>query len=123
MVSTQAALARCSVHGGVVTPHWYSERDHPRIAEMIELHAAFVGAARRELDERLDDTLHAALLPGARLIAAVLGERFPAVLDARVSPRKAREVLFAAAASCRDPGGARTRGARRPSIMTRRISH
>jgi hypothetical protein len=113
VVSTQTALARCEVRGGTVVPRWFGERDHPRIADVIETYAAFVGATRRELEAHLGATLHRLGLRGARLVAAVLDERFRAGVDAAVAPPRARMAAFEAAAACRGSpvhGGDELRG-------------
>ena len=102
MVSAHVALARCSVQGGVVTPHWLTARDHPWIAELIELHRAFAGEPRRRLDERLVAIERKARTPGTRLVAEVLGGYFGTEVAAEVQPTVARMTTFAAAAGSSD---------------------
>jgi predicted nuclease of restriction endonuclease-like RecB superfamily len=98
VVSAHVALARCSVHGGVVTPHWLTARDHPWIAELIELHRAFAGEPRQRLDERLVAIERKARTTGTRLVAEVLGGYFGTEVAAEVQPTVARMTTFAAAA-------------------------
>lgn len=102
MVSAHVALTRCSVLGSGITPHWLSPRDYPWIAELIELHHAFVGEPRRRLDERLEAVARAARTPGSRLVAGVLDGLFGTAVVADVPPREARAAAFAAAAERAD---------------------
>lgn len=95
------ALARCSVRGDVVVPHWLTERDYPWLADLIEAYAAFVGEPRR----RLDDTLAARPAsagrtpPGWRIAAHVLDRVFRTEIDAVVKPARARAAVFRASVS------------------------
>lgn len=102
MGSGEAALARCSVHGEAVVPHWFTERDHPWILALLEEYLAFVGEPRRRLDERLAARGGGpAAGEGREVVAQVLDRLFPARAAAPAPPRRVRALLFRAAAGRR----------------------
>ena len=51
------ALLRYSVRDGRIVPHYLTERDHPWLRGLIDEHDRFVGHPRRELDERMRESL------------------------------------------------------------------
>jgi len=95
------ALARCSVQGDVVVPHWLTERDYPWLADLIEAYTAFVGEPRRRLDDTLaaQATGAAQAPPGWRMAAQVLDRVFRTEIAAVVKPARARAAVFQASVS------------------------
>ena len=100
MASTPVALARCSVRGDIVVPHWLSERDYPWLADLIESYTAFVGEPRSRLDDYLAAHAAGALQtrPGWRIAARVLDRLFPTEMAAAVKPERVRAAVFQASA-------------------------
>jgi predicted nuclease of restriction endonuclease-like RecB superfamily len=89
-----------SAREGRVSPHWFTPGDHPWLRGLLDEYARFVGRPRRELMERLREPLpHAA--PGGKLRIArrVLDSLHKSKRVSALSPRHARSVLFATAAS------------------------
>ncbi len=99
MGSSSAALGRCSVSGGRVVPSWFTERDHPRLRDLIEQYRAFAGEPRRRLDQHLAACRAELRAWSGRALAVELIDRaFRGEVVGAVPPARARSAVFRAAA-------------------------
>jgi len=103
-----------SVTGPLVVPQFLGTQDHPWLRVLLEERDRFVGRPQRELDARLREPLPCASPPvklklAVRVLAKLQRSRR---IGAAVPPRKAREVLFQAAA----------RDAAPPSVVLARVA-
>jgi uncharacterized protein len=96
MISVPIHLVRYEVHDGEIVPWFLGRRDVPWLRDLIELFEAFVGEPRRALESRLMRSSQTALF---RLAVHVMWQLYPTRVEAAVSPRAARSVLFVAAAA------------------------
>ncbi len=89
----------CSVVGNTIVPHFLGEHDHPWLRVLIEEHERFVGRHQRELDARLREPLPCESPAGKRQQASeVLTRLQRSHRQASVPPRRARALVFDAAA-------------------------
>ena len=93
-------LLSYSVAGSLVVPHFLGEQDHPWLRVLIEEHERFIGRSQRELEARLREPLPCEAPPmKLRLAIQVLARTQRSVRSrSTVSPRKARALVFEAAA-------------------------
>lgn len=88
-----------SVRGGEVALHYFTARDHPWMAALVDEHDRFVGRPRRELEARLREPLPcAAPVRGVRLASLVLTKLYSSRVEAVVAPELARRAVFDGAA-------------------------
>ena len=92
-------LLRGSEHGADLIPRYLDARDEPWLSALLDVHRAFVGRKRRELDERLREPLlpeapAAALSRATYVLDRLCGERTKAARP----PREVRAALFGEAA-------------------------
>lgn len=97
-------LVSYNVAEAFVIPHFLAEHDHPWLRCLIEEHERFVGRRQRDLDARLREPLPCDSPPGKlKLAFEVLtrlqrGQRNTGI----VPPRRARAMVFLAAAGASD---------------------
>jgi hypothetical protein len=93
-----------SVQGRRILPRYLDERDHPWLATLLEEYERFADRPRRELHQRLQQSLAADVPEDKRQHAGrVLGRLCQDIVRTEIAPRKVREVLFREAAA----GGSR----------------
>ena len=103
-----------SVTGSLVVPQFLGPQDHPWLRVLLEERDRFIGRPQRELDARLREPLPCASPPVKLKLAVRVFARLQRTRRtcAAVPPRKAREVLFQAAA----------REAALPSVVLARVA-
>ena len=101
-------LLSYSVAGSIVVPHFLGPQDHPWLRVLLEEHERFVGRTHRELEARLREPLPCeSPVVKVRLAAHVLARlQGRHRIRAPVAPRRARAVLFEAAAREQAPSSA-----------------
>jgi len=97
-------LISYSVAGTFVVPHFLGEHDHPWLRSLLEEHERFIGRPQRDLDTRLRQPLPCESPPGKlKLAVQVLARLRPGHRSAAVvPPRRARSLVFVAAARASD---------------------
>lgn len=98
-------LLSYSVAGSLVVPHFLGEHDHPWLRVLLEEHERFIGRPHRELDARLREPLPCESPPVKLRLAVQVLARLQRGHRNRsaVPPRKARALVFEAAARAKSP--------------------
>jgi predicted nuclease of restriction endonuclease-like RecB superfamily len=93
-------LVSSSPAGPLVLPQFLGEHDHPWLHVLLEEHERFIGRPQRELDARLREPLPCASPPAKLRLAVQVLARLQRSRRPRsaVPPRRARELVFQAAA-------------------------
>lgn len=91
--------------GSLVVPHFLGEHDHHWLRVLIEEHERFIGRPQRELDARLREPLPCETPPVKLRLAIQVFARLQRSVRNRsaVPPRKARALVFEAAALTASP--------------------
>jgi hypothetical protein len=98
-------LLSYSVAGSLVVPHFLGAHDHPWLRVLLEEHERFIGRPQRELDARLREPLPCESPPAKLRLAVQVLARLQRNDRNRsaVPPRKARALVFEAAARAQSP--------------------
>ncbi|MBU0754872.1 MAG: DUF790 family protein [Planctomycetes bacterium] len=93
------SLIQHGIQGHAIQPHYLLEADYPWLYTLIELYESFIGRKRRELRLRLLEPLHRDVpVIKYRTAVQVLNHLSKDCCKSRVSPKKARSMVFEAAA-------------------------
>ena len=98
-------LLSYSVAGALVVPQFLGSQDHPWLRALLEEHERFVGRPQRELDARLRQPLPCQAPPMKLRLAIQVIARLQRTHGNRsvVPPRRARALVFEAAARAEEP--------------------